>query len=306
MPEKKPLAGQVKDAIQRGSGYLKSHQANGNWEKLDPSTKIEGGISALVLFALLEAGVKADDPAIVDGLRYLRTIEPHWTYLTSLQTMVFARSGKAEDRQRIQRNADWLVARHLVQNGKFAGWTYGDNDGAVADNSNTHYAVMGLDAAVQAGARVRRQVWQDIRDYYVKTRQHKGWCYVPNVPTGASPSLTMTCAGVSGLKIAAGHLEDRSSEVARAIDEGVEFVADHWQFPAGDQLYFFAYDVAQAGRLMKKKAFTSRENPAGHDWYREGAELLLQKQSPDGAWSTGHNFTAVNTSFALLFLSAGQ
>ncbi|HKS15795.1 MAG TPA: hypothetical protein VJU16_00625, partial [Planctomycetota bacterium] len=40
----------------------------------------------------------------------------------------------------------------------------------------------------------------------------------------------------------------------------------------------------------------------GHDWYLEGAVLLIRDQRPDGGWFSYDEIPVVDTAFALLFL----
>ena len=63
------------------------------------------------------------------------------------------------------------------------------------------------------------------------------------------------------------------------------------------------YSIERVGAL------TAERFVAGHDWYREGAEILLRRQLPNGAWPSDVGEVnaigapdVVSTSFALLFL----
>src|ERR1700694_4066103 len=100
------LVDRVRRAINRGEQFLRDQEDHkGHWE-LDGglATQRPGGETSLVLLALLNAGVKSDDPIIERGLKYLRTVQPHDTYAVGLQTMVFAAAGKDVDFPRIQNN----------------------------------------------------------------------------------------------------------------------------------------------------------------------------------------------------------
>src|SRR3990172_7780122 len=99
-------AAQVLDAIDRGTAYLKREQSpRGNWSEMAGYT---GGVTALATLALLNAGVPADDPAIVRALEYLRGLKLEKTYVVSLQTMVFAAAEPKKDMLLIDRNVRWL------------------------------------------------------------------------------------------------------------------------------------------------------------------------------------------------------
>ena len=164
------------------------------------STAYPGGPASLALLALLNSGVPADDQLIRRGLEFLRGVERKQTYVVGLQTMVFALAGQEEDLAAIRRNADWLVAQGQTPDGKFRGWGYPEKD-YPPDNSNTQYALLGLHEAQRAGALIKPEVWQSIRDYYIrtqiKTQNSGGWGY----RRGLDPNLTMTTAGLCGLLI---------------------------------------------------------------------------------------------------------
>src|SRR5262249_39123480 len=158
---KEALVDQVRRAIEAGIQYLRDQEkGNGNWEAVDKaSVSMQGGWTSLAMLALLNAGVRPDDPIIDRGLKYLRKVEPQYTYVVSLQTMVFAETGRNEDKQRIQKNVDWLIAAMVREGGRCRGWAYQQGSHiVVTDNSNTQYALLGLHAGHLAGARIDREV----------------------------------------------------------------------------------------------------------------------------------------------------
>src|SRR5262249_54898684 len=154
------------------------------------------------LLALLNAGVKPADPVIKRGLEYLRTVQPQYTYVVSLQTMVYAEAGYNEDKERIQNNVNWLIRARVMDGTRCRGWTYklvGDINSP--DHSNTQYALLGLHAGHLAGAKIDREVWESLRQLYTGTQLPDGsWNYQP-WRRGDGPRLTMTEAGVCGLLI---------------------------------------------------------------------------------------------------------
>ena len=119
---------------------------------------MEGGCSQLATLALLEAGVPAKDPAVAKAVEYLVKLEPKKTYVVSLQTQVLARADPKKHAKQIQKNADWLIEKAVRKDGKLEGWSYPGHD--LTDNSNTHFAVVALHAAAQAGAKVDAKIWE--------------------------------------------------------------------------------------------------------------------------------------------------
>jgi hypothetical protein len=310
----------VRKAIARGVQFLRDAESGtGGWEHLDPvSAGYPGGWTSLALLALLNAGVKPDDPIIERGLRELRKIEPKQTYVVSLQTLAFAEAGRSQDRERIQRNVNWLINARVTDGGNgLRGWTYHLSRGTqMSDNSNTQYALLGLHAGNQAGAKIDRAIWESIRDYYIRTQQpDRGWQYNPAMFSGSS--FTMTTAGLCGLIIAGMELnigrevlQPDGSALRCGIYEENKPVADAlaWlgrnfrvQMPA--HTFYSLYGIERAGRLTGQRFFGE------HDWYREGCKFLVAVQRDNGSWQERagrEGGSVITTSFALLFLSKGR
>jgi hypothetical protein len=60
--------------------------------------------------------------------------------------------------------------------------------------------------------------------------------------------------------------------------------------------FYFLYSLERVTILADVKVI------GGHDWYHEGAGVLLSWQHSDGRWAGPHGTTIVDTAFALLFL----
>ncbi len=121
-PEKEALVDRVRQSIDGGVAFLsKAENGHGQWGGPNPYME---GRTALVLLALLTAGVDPQDPMIQRGLAFLRTVKPRQTYAVGLQIMVYALVGEEQDRPHIQVNADWLAQTHQAD-----GWSYGKRQG---------------------------------------------------------------------------------------------------------------------------------------------------------------------------------
>ena len=321
-PKKERLVDQVRDAISRGVQYLRDQErGKGDWEIDTVSAAWPGGESSLALLALLNSGVDPRDPIIDRGLQYLRTVDPQHTYVVGLQTMVFAVAGRAEDKERIQRNADWLIKNRVFREKQFVGWSYGKgrNFGG-SDNSNTQYALLGLHEAHLAGATIDKEVWESIRGFYLRSqhvdvRGYGGWGYADLEANG--PSLTMTTAGLCGLLIAGMELNEGRETLLpngtatscgnymenQPVAAALGWIGDRFRVDHRHAVYYNLYGLERAGRL------TGQRFLGDHDWYREGCEYLVAHQNQDGYWlpDFGHDsFKIVATSFSLLFLSKGR
>ncbi len=329
---KEELADRVRTAIAKGVQFLRDKEAahEGKWEDDVEGQLWDGGYSSLAMLALLNSGVPPDDAAIVRGLKRLRTIGPRKTYVVALQTMVFALAGYPEDRERIQRNVDWLLRTRRAD-----GWGYGEINearGFGADFSNTQYALLGLHEGLRAGAKVPRNDLAEIQALYVRSQSQGhhdrgAWGYRVG-GAGAGARFTMTTAGlcgliITGMDLATGKqrlLPDGSAEncgeyeIQKPVADALAWLGNQMPDPLNDetvgvlQMPFYAlYGLERAGRLTGERFI------GGHDWYRIGCEYLVSIQNKnDGSWQ-GRGFPneldhrpIVATSFSLLFLSKGR
>ncbi len=278
----------VERAIRDGLRYLKQEQkADGSWE--DASAQAKTGTTSLVTLALLTGGEKADSPSIRKALSHLRRFGPQdlrSTYAIALQTMVFATAEPERDQLRIAANVSWLESAQIKPPRRPPGcWTYNESPQG-GDNSNTQYALLGLNAASEVGVPVKPEVWALARLYWENTqRRDGGWGYHAGDQFSTS---SMTCAGVSSLVITgskrfqgAEYLQGAlihncgqgatSPSLQNAIDWlGANFSVGQ-NFPMGQQWkHYFLYGLERAGRLAGIRFFGQ------HDWYRLGAEELVR------------------------------
>ncbi|MBX9583583.1 MAG: DUF4159 domain-containing protein [Gemmataceae bacterium] len=319
------LVNRVRDAIKNGVRYLKKQQTpRGDWEGvlLNTLADMEGGSTALVTLALLNCGEPPDDPAVAKALRYLRGLPPRKTYVVGLQNLVFLEARERKDLPKIQANADWLAVKAIGYNGgagRLDGWSYPHNPSA--DNSNTQYALLGLYAAKQAGARIDDNLWRAIRDYYTRTQRKRtptagAWGYSNY---DASDSFTMTVAGVCGLLIAGMGLDEGGQGLDPAtgvaancgrydengpVARGMNWIGANFNFEQGKSVFYNVYGIERLGRLSGRRFIGT------HDWYREGCEYVVRAQDPQtGAISKARGIEGsdiIQTAFGLLFLSKGR
>ena len=314
---------QVERAIRDGIRFLKSQQrADGSWPEIEE--KANTGTTSLVALALMTAGEKADSPPIRAALEHLRNFGPNQlrnTYAISLQTMVFAAADPDKDRLRILANVEWLQAAQIKLGDRTlwpGTWTYSETKFQPGDNSNTQYALLGLNAASEVGITVNPEVWHLSRAYFEGTQNRDGgWAYTPRIKESTG---SMTCAGISSLIITGAKryqgLEFLRDETIHECGKGgfdpnllrgIDWLANH--FGVGQNLghgqiwkYYYLYALERAGRLSGVRFF------GRDDWYRAGAEELVHDQNPlSGFWrGANQENDIVATSFALLFLAKGR
>ncbi|MCG8648410.1 MAG: DUF4159 domain-containing protein, partial [Pirellulales bacterium] len=233
---------------------------------------------------------------------------------------VFCQLGAARDLPKIRNNVDWLVSQQ-IKGRRSGAWNYGSNRSiGSGDPSNTQFALLALGAAKDRGVEVDPQVFARSLDYWLNGQGSRGWSY----RGGESASGSMTCAGIASIIIARGGLETGSSRMVEdqiqccggattekdPVEAGLQWLGEEFSLqvnPGGSTLTFFYYLYAleRVGRLSGRRFI------GDHDWYREGAERLLDLQDGfQGFWvgdgQLGENNRDVATSFALLFLSKGK
>ena len=98
-------------------------------------------------------------------------------------------------------------------------------------------------------------------------------------------------------------------EVEKSVDRALEWLGKHFSVrvnPGDDPrafLLYYLYGLERTGRL------TNHRFIGQHDWYREGADWLINLQEDiSGFWrgtGLGENDSHIGTSLALLFLAKG-
>ena len=315
---------EVEDAIRSGVRFLKKAQKpDGNWDG-------PPGMTELVTLALLTAGEPPDEAGLARALSLIRDHGPdaqgYGTYAVSLQTMALAAANPQIYRAMIARNAAWLeqsqihdLARVGVRsrNSSTGSWTYQMQRGGSGDNSNSQYAILGLNAASEAGIPIESNIWNLARLYWEGCQQSDGgWAYrVARLPSTGS----MTCVGISSLVITGQPPFSGPGIASGGRDPSLRPRRDRsraapWS-QLGRQSFPGRYERqrfgrmgallplrpgARAGRLTGVRLF------GRHDWYREGAEQLVKTQDHlSGSWARRRRPLA-STSFALLFLAKGR
>jgi Domain of unknown function (DUF4159)/Prenyltransferase and squalene oxidase repeat len=303
---------EVEQSIKIGVNFLlKTQRPNGTWGN-------EIGESALVTLALLTAGESPNsEPMLraIDALRKVGVNPAHETYTRGLMAMVFAAADPEKYRDDIARNAEWIEGAQT----RSGAWTYSDKFGGNGggDNSNTQYALLGLNAASEAGFAVRPEVWLKARRYWELTQNGDGgWGYHP----GAAATGSMTCAGISsliitGLRRVQGREQLEGDRIHRCGEEAVspslqraiDWMSLHFDVTqninGGNWHLYYLYGLERVGRLSGRRYF------GNNDWYRSGAAYLVKAQDRlQGYWPArgGEASPIISTSFALLFLSKGR
>lgn len=312
---------QARKSIAHALKYLEPKQSvTGGWAETWPGAT--PGVTALVTLAMLNAGVEVKSQTIQKALAYLRAQNnPENTYGTSLQTMVFCIAEPNRDRPQISRNVQWLEKLQIKNGHRTGAWGYSERNNG-GDNSNTQFAVLALYDAERIGIKVSPQTWKLALDYWLKVQNRDGsWSYTEaDHGTGS-----MTCAGLSSVIICSGRVNSGDAQVVGdkieccgnqtdndAVERGLQWLGKNFsvrQNPStsgvgrGNWLYYL-YGLERVGRMSGRRFIGE------HDWFREGADLLVSLQDDlNGQWQgdgIGESNPIVGTSLALLFMSKGR
>jgi hypothetical protein len=312
-------AAQVKTAIEEGVKYLESQQLpSGGWTEFDGE---QGGLTALCTLALLNSGRTKADPSVSKALDYLQNLNnPDRTYSVSLILMAFVQADPVKYKLPIARLAKWLEGHQIRDNDTKGGWTY-SNPNNRADNSNTQFAMLALHEAERAGVKVSDQTWQLALNYWTKPGMQSfdgGFGYEAGHPSSGS----MTAAAIASLIIARDRLHPGDAAVTDGrlqccgsqepddqLNNALTWMGRHFSVQRNpgspNWILYYLYALERVGRMSGQRTI------GDHDWYREGSEYLLARQSEtlNNSWKGSgfiENNPLVATSFALLFLSKGR
>jgi hypothetical protein len=303
----------INAAIDRGADHLLRRQHHdGSWGA--HIEEYRNGATALTTYALLESGVRPDHPSVRAAVGFLRRKAPTKTYSMGCQLLALDALDDPSLSPWIQELADQLVAwEHPGARGR---WGYPTGN---EDLSCTQFAVLGLRSAARAGAEVPRALWLRVLagleahqgapvevDWKLShggerrtgKRSIAGFTYRPDSQQIGS----MTTAGIGVLAIVEEALAGRMPRRIRRPFEDSRQRAIGWletfysveRNPGlgSGRYHYYMYGLERAGALL------GREELAGRPWYRDGAEVLIEKQGGEGGWGS-----ETSTAFALLFLS---
>lgn len=294
-----PLELRVNAAIVRAIEYLRAEQREdgtfAGYESEHP-----GGATALATFALVKAGLRRDDPALVRAVRSLEGQGMKSTYSASVHLLLCEALGDWDAR----RSSAQASLDLLVSNQSQGVWAY---PWGHLCSSNTQFALMGLRAAKQMGLEVPEETLAEAAEsIWMFQDRSGGGCYEPGGKPYASvtAALLASCALLDELSGGSnrvdGSLRRREKEragleawLAERFDLGRNVHANGSWTPGWHTSYLWA--VERWCGLTRQAKF------AGHDWYREGAAWLVDAQSANGSW-TSNDRPLENTCMALAFL----
>ena len=187
---------------------------------------------------------------------------------------------------------------------------------AAGDNSNSQYAALGIRACHDAGIVFPREVVERARTHWIDTQEKgekgavatgpgagipRGWGYNN---AGEAKSYGSMTAGATGAVCIYDFILAIEFRKDPAVLDGIAWLAKNFLVTNNPGRpdwfhYYYLYGLERAGML------SDTTKMGAHDWYLEGANLLLEQQQPDGSWGGAtpqYNYPSWGTCFAVLFL----
>lgn len=335
--ERAELKGEIQNAIEKGKQFLIDKQfGNGTWaflENIDQGEARTVGATALCGLALMECHVPPGDGRIQKAAQVIRKaardVKFNFNYGVNLCILFLHRVNQGEAGGWNTEHGDAPLVRDLAnrvmrgQNQR-GGWGYYLTPGE-QDNSNTQFGIVGLWVARKYFPEGKER--DAVKAALVRAEQKfrgsqsgsGAWGYdSSNLMIQLQPTPSMTCAGLLGLAVGAGHRYEsaftgqgagsgQTGGVYKKLDEDplvkkavlylegvLKGYADGLR---GEHPVYFLWSLERTCVLYRWRKIGET------DWHAVGSRFLISNQKQDGSWNLDHfNGTNAETAFALLFL----
>ncbi len=250
---------EINAAIDKGVAFLwRLQKDDGSWPQYGGGQHSDHGVgaTALVVYALLEAGESAQDERIIKALDYLRGASVSHIYSASLRAVAIQVANEQTNDKYVDALERYvpLVVGAMNRDGAFG---YPTAVSATADNSNTQYAALGMMAFANNDSlrKIRQDYWERMKGYWERTANPEdgAWGYNTAGFTGgyycSVTQPTMTVGGIATLYICEDNL-DPTPEIIRA--EGVTTPVGIQRGLAWmDQNFWWTLNPAQAADIWQ-------------------------------------------------------
>lgn len=306
---------------QKQSGRFRLAPPDSRLHAVGYGDRYHSGETALAVMALQYANPHLEGKlcertakAIEKGIAYIvkSPVEAR-TYSAGVVLCVLFKDGYRKHAKLISRYATMLAISQRTTGEGSGMWGYelrpppedgtGRKPGRHVDNSNTQFALLGLYHASRAGFQVPTNVWRRSRDHYVKTQTTTVFgegCWGYGYPGGKNPindpNFNMTVAGTISLYLCEEMLArakdpGATPKTTKAIEAGLRWIA-------GGKMKSDTYGLYALERLG---IIMGRSNIGEHDWYNDGARMLIQQRH----WKSFMGTKQVSAAFAVCFLARG-
>lgn len=254
---------------------LDRHHPTRHWEPVRPpsgQSPQPTGRTALVVLALLDAGLPAQTPEVATAIDWLSRIPADGTYAIATRLMVWCRLPEF-DRER-RRECDRLLERFSVAGG---GWDYGPSPRlGFIDQSLTQFGLQAISEAARRGIPIPDRIYDRIRSRLLATQNPDGgWGYRD---IGDPSRGSMTAAGVASLAL----IEDRvpSSRDGRQATLDAMAMAMRWlatRFDVETNPGCTRWHLYWIHALERAARATGLGRLGTHDWFQESAAMIRRR-----------------------------
>jgi hypothetical protein len=318
---------EIDAAILKGQQFLLSQMKNGNCETVPEMVKDKpepngvtgwqwGGLTSVATYGILASGVKPSDPRIAPTIEWLAKARIYGYYASGFRAQVWtflpekaARANSAVD-FKLLLSGIHPANTPRVNRGFYPYFISPDGIRQErSDHSVSQIAVLGMWACEQSGQQVPTAYWQMVDEAWKKAQKPDGgWPYDENSHY-PEPTATMTLAGVATLYITQDYLFGANRWTTcnggihnPSIDRGLEWIDRNIDAIVTGKVPnagYALYGLERVGVASGRKFFGTT------DWYRLGADYVISKQGPNGAWNGPHG-EIPDTVFCIQFLVHGR
>jgi hypothetical protein len=321
----------VRKAIDRAKEFLINTQlADGTWPEVQyGQADLACGHTEMALYTLAVIGEHPNHEVMAKAIDAVLARKTTFNYAIAFRTLALAhlQNKFSPARRELIRAALKSDVQALCEaQGTLGGWTYmkatsNSRTAPIYDFSNTQLVILALREAALAGIEIPNATWQRAQDlFYKQQKPDGGWSYSENTTGQGVPTTSygsMTAVGLASIYITSDNLEPArgcpcrmgasskvSGEVDRRMDDALGWLEKNFN-PIGNPLRpdmnnilfpYWLYAVERVGASAGYKYF------GNHNWFKEGAEILVKYQSPNGAWGG----RIPETCFSTLFLFKGR
>jgi hypothetical protein len=329
----------VEGSLVRAVDWLKKQQKNGAWTpaRANPTPGDTIHLTALVVRALIAAGVKPDDPAIVAAAKTLRSPAPQENAALAQQILALCcktpTKDEADDARKL---ADEL---HQRRDPDRHGWGAGVGRGPVPNLTLTSLALDALasvpdskipEETFKAGLEIFTGSWVDVEgavDLDIEFEKDAAtiaadpkkdvqpviWPALLSRGGGLDfrsarkGSFFTLVASLRAMLVLSGKMKLDEKQL-KAVDwplrRGLANLQLNWTFRTVPPVEapWCAQRLEYMGVLAPMLSQARIDRIGGSDWRLEGATLLLREQGNDGSWYAGTDQAVAKTAHALLFL----
>lgn len=278
-----------------------------------------------------------DPPGLVTPVLARRTAAPP-NLSDSVSRILGSGSAAGDDREEASTQPDYSKPKKEATQDSAAlivsSKTFNVDPHGMWDNSNSQYGVLGVWSAAEAGIEVPRSYWIAVDRNWADWQEVDGhWMYsrgydCVNIDSNKAElaQISMTCAGLATSMVTYEYLDTAANSqrggrmpFSIAVEKGLAWLEkDDHSMPGEPPTYYIGgygfYGLERVGLACGFKHFGT------HDWYKQGARILIDQQDPDGHWVRGERTVRdavvkhetpsraniIDTAYCLLFLARGR